>query len=265
MFVRGISDYGEPKSKDGAEKDKFHLPSVAAAASFCRYFIESGLRLRITSIKRRQVRTITLAQTLHSIKIERVLISTGDKSHLDILVPFLDKHRVQIITTTKTCQLIRQFGVNAIEVNEYVGCESIVGTRGTLHPYILAAIRVAKTDTLELQKLANHNIGKIDAVFVNANPYMLPNLQDPQKILDHISDIQVGAPALLRWAIRQFKTCVSITSPEDYEELIELLGNNSMSISPVQRLNYLRKSLKYLSDRDREVGHFLEKIWSKEL
>lgn len=264
VVLRGISDYGEPASKDGSEKDKYHLPAVASAASFMRFFIENGLEIDLSLKKELIQNEEKLVKTLLPLKIRSVLISTGDKDNLDILIPFLVENDVEIIMTTGSAKIIKEYTDKAKTVNEYVGCESISGTRGTLHPYILAALKIGDSDLEDLEKLSRYGIKPIDMVFVNAKPNKLPDLQQPQKILEYISEIPVGAPALLRWAIRQNKNCIAVTTPDDYEELISSLTENSMIISPKMRLFFLRKSFQYLSERDKELQYFLGKIWSRD-
>ena len=263
IVLRGISDYGEPKSKDGTEKDKFHLPSVAAAGSFCRYFIENGLKMDISNSRKTTINNLKLSKSLVPLRIQTALISVGDKSNFDIIIPFLVKKNVEIITTYGSFNFIKSYTSNFKTTNEYVKCESIAGTRGTLHPYILAAIKVCANDTNDIQKLKSHNINKIDIVFVNAKAYKLPDFTKPDKILEQISKMQVGAPALLRWIIRHNRNCISVTSPDDYVELIEHLENNNMIVSSQMRLYFLRKSFQYLSEKDKEIQLFLNKIWSR--
>ncbi|MCS7181386.1 MAG: bifunctional phosphoribosylaminoimidazolecarboxamide formyltransferase/IMP cyclohydrolase, partial [bacterium] len=71
------------------------------------------------------------------IKIERAIVSVSDKTRIVELVKFLKKYNVEIISTGGTAKILKENGIEVIEVSQFTGFPEILDGRvKTLHPKI---------------------------------------------------------------------------------------------------------------------------------
>ena len=153
-------------------------------------------------------------------KIKRALISVSDKKNLKPLLNILKKNKVEIISSGGTFKEIKRLKFNCIEVSKYSSSPEILeGRVKTLHPKIHAG-RLYKRDNKSLdQDLVKNNFEDIDLVIVNFYPFenTLKNTSDHKKIVENID---VGGPAMVRAAAKNYNDVTVITSSTQYDELI---------------------------------------------
>ena len=159
-------------------------------------------------------------------KIKTALISVHNKKNLKLLLKNLAKHKIKIISSGGTFKKIKKLGYKCIEVSKYTGSKEILDGRvKTLHPKIHAgilSIRKKKSHTKDLKK---NNFQEIDLVIVNFYPFekILENKNNHKNIIENID---IGGPAMVRAAAKNFNDVVVITGPEQYANLIEELNSN---------------------------------------
>mgnify|MGYP001300824580 CR=1 FL=1 len=159
-------------------------------------------------------------------KIKTALISVHNKKNLKLLLKNLSKHKIKIISSGGTFKEIKKLGYKCIEVSKYTGSKEILDGRvKTLHPKIHAgilSIRKKKSHTRDLKK---NNFQEIDLVIVNFYPFekILENKNNHKNIIENID---IGGPAMVRAAAKNFNDVVVITGPEQYANLIEELNSN---------------------------------------
>jgi len=159
-------------------------------------------------------------------KIKTALISVHNKKNLKLLLKNLSKHKIKIISSGGTFKEIKKLGHKCIEVSKYTGSKEILDGRvKTLHPKIHAgilSIRKKKSHTRDLKK---NNFQEIDLVVVNFYPFekVLENKNNHKNIIENID---IGGPAMVRAAAKNFNDVTVITSPEQYANLIEELNSN---------------------------------------
>ena len=170
-------------------------------------------------------------------KIKTALISVSDKKNLNIILKTLSKNNIKIISSGGTFKKIKKLGYKCVEVSKHTGSKEILSGRvKTLHPKIHAgilSIRDKKSHTRELKK---NNFEEIDLVIVNFYPFdkILENTKNNNKKIDNID---IGGPAMVRAAAKNYNYVTVITNPEQYKELIEELNSNKGKTS----LNFKKK------------------------
>ena len=153
-------------------------------------------------------------------KIKRALISVSDKKNLKPLLNILKKNKVEIISSGGTFKEIKRLKFNCIEVSKYTGSPEILeGRVKTLHPKIHAGILYKRDNKSHYQDLVKNNFEDIDLVIVNFYPFenTLKNTSDHKKIVENID---VGGPAMVRAAAKNYNDVTVITSSTQYDELI---------------------------------------------
>ena len=164
-------------------------------------------------------------------KIKTALISVSDKRNLKPILNSLKKNNIKIISSGGTYKEIKKLKFKCLEVSEFTNSPEILeGRVKTLHPKIHAGILNKRKSKIHLKDLRNNNFENIDLVIVNFYPFekTLKNTKNHNKIIENID---VGGPAMVRSAAKNYQDVTVITSSDQYEELIEQLKKNKGSTS----------------------------------
>jgi len=164
-------------------------------------------------------------------KIKKALISVSDKNNLYLLCKNLSRHKIQIISSGGTFKAIQKLGFKCLEISKYTGSNEILDGRvKTLHPKIHAGILSVRGNKSHTKDLKKNNFEEIDFVIVNFYPFedVLKNKYKHQKIIENID---IGGPAMVRAAAKNYNDITVITNPKQYRELIEELNTNKSKTS----------------------------------
>ena len=170
-------------------------------------------------------------------KIKKAIISVSNKKNLYLLLKNLAKFKIQLISSGKTFKEIKKLGFKCLEISKYTGSPEILDGRvKTLHPKIHAGILSKRNNKSHLKELIKNNFEKIDLVIVNFYPFekTLKNTNSHNKIIENID---IGGPAMVRAAAKNYNDVTVITKCENYNSLIEELNTNNGSTS----LNFRQK------------------------
>ena len=170
-------------------------------------------------------------------KIKSALISVSDKSNLKPLLKILHKKKIKIISSGGTYKTIKSLKFKCIELAKYTGFNEILeGRVKTLHPKIHAGILNKRNNRSHAKDIKNNKFENIDLVIVNFYPFekTLKKTKNENKIIENID---IGGPALVRAAAKNFNDVTVITSIYQYSELINELKINNGGTS----LNFRKK------------------------
>ncbi len=165
------------------------------------------------------------------IKIKRALISTWDKNNLKKLLTKLRRDNVELISSGGTYKEIKKLGFKCFEVSDFTGSKEILNGRvKTLHPKIHAGILSVRKNKKHKRDLIKNKFKEIDLVIVNFYPFekTLESTKNHNNILENID---IGGPAMVRAAAKNYKDVVVVTNPNQYDELIRELIKNKGSTS----------------------------------
>lgn len=175
-------------------------------------------------------------------KIRRALISLSDKTEAVEFARFLANFDVTIISTGGTAALLQKHGIDVAEVADITGFpEMMDGRVKTLHPKIHGALLGLRDNPEHLLAMREHEIAPIDLVVVNLYPFE-QTIADPNVSLqDAIENIDIGGPAMIRSASKNWRDVVVITDPALYSDVMREMSENegSVSIETRQRLAVL--------------------------
>ena len=153
--------------------------------------------------------------------IRRALISVSDK---DGLVPFaqaLAAAGVEILSTGGSAKTLRDAGVPVKEVSEHTGFPEILDGRvKTLVPQIHGGILGRRDLPAHVAQMAEHGIAPIDLVAVNLYPFEATVAKGAPDD-DCIENIDIGGPALIRAAAKNFTHVTILTEPSQYAAVLE--------------------------------------------
>ncbi|MFA5855509.1 MAG: bifunctional phosphoribosylaminoimidazolecarboxamide formyltransferase/IMP cyclohydrolase [Candidatus Gracilibacteria bacterium] len=188
-------------------------------------------------------------------KISRALISVSDK---DGLVPFakaLEKAGVQILSTGGTAKVLSEAGIPTTEISTYTGFPEMMNGRiKTLHPLVHGGLLMRRGEDNEVAK--KHNIQEIDMVVINLYPFESTVARAGVTEAEAIEQIDIGGPAMLRSASKNFKWVTPVTDTGDYELIINELEKFGGTTFETRR-NLAIKVFERLSAYDNAIATYL--------
>ncbi len=197
--------------------------------------------------------------------IERALLSVFDKSGL---VPFahgLAAFGIELISTGGTAKRLRESGLQVRDVAEVTGYAEMLGGRvKTLHPRIHGGILGRRSDPVHRREMANHGIPRIDLVVVNLYPFESVAGQAGVTADELIENVDIGGPAMVRSAGKNFFEVAVVTDPADYGPVLEELGKNGRSLSLATRLRLAKKAFALTAHYDGAIAMTLERLEANE-
>lgn len=153
-------------------------------------------------------------------KIQRALISVTDKTGAVEFAEQLSKMGVELISTGGTAKLIRDAGLPIRDVSEVTGFpEMLDGRVKTIHPIIAAGILAIRADEAHMNAVQEHGIGLIDMVIVNLYAFEKVASRSDATVPLLIENIDIGGPAMIRAAAKNFQDVAVVTSPQDYDSI----------------------------------------------
>ena len=179
------------------------------------------------------------------IKIKRALISVSDKTGILNLVKELCNRGVEIVSTGGSASILRDAGFDVTEVSKLTGFpEMMDGRLKTLHPNVHGGLLAIRDDKSHLKSMKEYKLKEIDLLVVNLYPFA----ETVNKGADYarcIENIDIGGPAMIRAAAKNFKYVATLVDIQDYDGLVNELKINDgcTSYSFRQKLSHNAFSL----------------------
>jgi len=193
-------------------------------------------------------------------KIKKALISVYDKKNLKDLLKVLSKHKIDLISSGGTYKEIKKLKFKCLEVSEYTGSDEILGGRvKTLHPKIHAGILSKRNNKSHVKDLKKNNFKEIDLVIVNFYPFE-KILEQTNNHLKIIENIDVGGPTMVRAAAKNYNDVTVITSPDQYDKLINEMEKNNGSTSIEFRTKMSLEAFSETAYYDALISNYFNKI-----
>jgi phosphoribosylaminoimidazolecarboxamide formyltransferase / IMP cyclohydrolase len=170
--------------------------------------------------------------------IRRALISVYDKSRLEPFARGLAQLEVELVASGGTASFLQKVGIAVTPVEELTEVPELLGGRvKTLHPRIHAAILARRDRADDSAALDEHGIEPFDLVCVNLYPFEDVVARRAVGEQDAVEMIDIGGPAMLRAAAKNFAHVAPVCRPERYDEiLVELRARNDLSLETRRRL-----------------------------
>ena len=157
----------------------------------------------------------------------RALISVSDKNGVVEFAQELRSLGWEIIATGGTMNLLRDKGVEVINISDVTGFPEICDGRvKTLHPKVHGGLLARRDDESHLAALKENEIEFIDMVCVNLYPFRQTIAKPDVTMEDAIENIDIGGPSMLRSAAKNYKDVTVVCNPENYAKIIEEIKAN---------------------------------------
>jgi phosphoribosylaminoimidazolecarboxamide formyltransferase/IMP cyclohydrolase len=168
----------------------------------------------------------------------RALISTYDKTGLDVLARGLDELGWELVASGGTAAYLVELGLEVELVETLTDSPEMLGGRvKTLHPRIHAAILARRDLDEDVATLEEYEIEPFDLVCVNLYPFTDVASKRGVTEAETIEMIDVGGPSMLRGAAKNFAFCAPVCNPERYGFVLdELRANGEISLETRREL-----------------------------
>ncbi len=156
-------------------------------------------------------------------KIQNALISVSDKSDLEKILRSLEKYKINLISSGGTYKKIKKLGYKCTEVSKYTRFKEMLDGRvKTLHPKIHAGILSNRSNRKHQNQMKKNKFKNIDLLVVNLYPFQ-ETVLNKKNLNSIVKNIDIGGPAMVRAAAKNFKDISIITDKKDYGSLISQL------------------------------------------
>jgi phosphoribosylaminoimidazolecarboxamide formyltransferase/IMP cyclohydrolase len=190
-------------------------------------------------------------------KIARALLSASDKTGLVDFAKGLRGYRVEIVSTGGTAKLLRETGIEVIDVAEVTQLPEMMGGRvKTLHPKIHGGLLAVRGNEAHERALADHAIPAIDLLAVNLYPFEAA-VASGADFGACIENIDIGGPALIRAGAKNHASVTVLVEPADYPLVLAEMAANDGATSLPSRQALAAKAFARTAEYDAAIAAWL--------
>ena len=190
--------------------------------------------------------------------VERALLSVSDKRGLVDFARALHDRGVALVSTGGTAREIARAGLAVTDVGSYTGFpEMLDGRVKTLHPRVHGGILARRDLPAHREALARHDIPPIDLVVVNLYPFRATVEMPGCTLDDAIENIDIGGPAMVRSAAKNWAHVGVVVDPTDYPRLVDELDRSGGALSDATRFLLARKAFAHTAAYDGAIANWL--------
>ena len=193
------------------------------------------------------------------VTIRRALLSVSDKTGLLDLARALASRNVELLSTGGTAKAIRDAGLPVRDVSEVTGFpEMMDGRVKTLHPLVHGGLlgRAGIDDAV----MAEHGIGAIDLLVLNLYPFEAVSANPDSTMDEIIENIDIGGPAMLRSAAKNYARVAVATDPAQYPGILDELAASDGALSAKTRFALSVAAFNRVAQYDAFISNYLSSI-----
>ena len=191
--------------------------------------------------------------------LTRALLSVSDKSGIVELARGLVGLGVEVVSTGGTAQLLHKEGVPVTEVASITGFpEMLDGRVKTLHPKVHGGLLARRELPAHMSAIREAGIAPIDLVAVNLYPFQATVADPSCRLEDAVENIDIGGPAMLRSAAKNYGSVAVLVDPADYARVLEELRGGGVSAET--RFALAKKAFAHTAAYDGAIANYLTSL-----
>ena len=188
------------------------------------------------------------------------LLSVSDKTGIVELAQALHTQGIKLLSTGGTAKLLLDVGLPVTEVAEMTGFpEMLDGRVKTLHPRVHGGLLARRDFPVHMAALAEHKIDTIDVLVVNLYPFESTVAKPGCTLEDAIENIDIGGPAMVRSAAKNWKDVAVLTDASQYATVIAEL-KAAGKVSDKTKLALSIAAFNRISQYDGAISDYLSAI-----
>ncbi len=201
---------------------------------------------------------------MSNVVVRSALLSVSEKSGLADFARALRELGVSLLSTGGTREMLGEQGIEVREVSDYTGFpEMMDGRVKTLHPKIhggLLGRHESDGSGPDDRVMVDQGIDPIDLLVVNLYPFERV-VADPSCDLDTaIENIDIGGPAMLRSAAKNFQRVAVIVDAGDYQAVLDELKSSGGALGRETRFRLALKAFEHVARYDAAISNYLGSI-----
>jgi phosphoribosylaminoimidazolecarboxamide formyltransferase / IMP cyclohydrolase len=196
----------------------------------------------------------------------RALLSVYDKTGIAELARGLIDLGYEVVSTGGTLAALEAAGVPVTAVSDVTGFPEILDGRvKSLHPRIHGGLLARRDDPAHMSALEAHQIAPIDVVAANLYPFAETVARPDVDLADALEQIDIGGPAMIRAAAKNFPGVVVLTDPADYASALDELRGGTLT--DARRRALAAKAFAHTAAYDAVVAEYLRDTqeWPQEV
>jgi phosphoribosylaminoimidazolecarboxamide formyltransferase/IMP cyclohydrolase len=188
------------------------------------------------------------------------LISVSDKTGVVELARELAALGIRLLSTGGTAKLLAGAGLAVTEVAAHTGFpEMLDGRVKTLHPTIHGGLLARRDDAAHMTALEEHGIATIDLLVVNLYPFEATVARDGCTLADAIENIDIGGPAMVRSAAKNWSHVAVLTDASQYAGVVAELKRDG-AVAKATRFALAVAAFDRIAQYDGAISDYLSSL-----
>jgi phosphoribosylaminoimidazolecarboxamide formyltransferase / IMP cyclohydrolase len=190
----------------------------------------------------------------------QALLSVSDKSGIVEFARALIALNVKLLSTGGTAKLLSEAGLAVTEVSDHTGFpEMLDGRVKTLHPKIHGGLLARRDMPEHTAALLKHDIDVIDLLIVNLYPFEATVAKPGCTLEDAIENIDIGGPAMVRSAAKNWKDVAVLTDASQYAQVLAELKVDG-KVSNATKFALCVAAFNRISNYDAAISDYLSSL-----
>ncbi len=192
--------------------------------------------------------------------VRTALISVSDKTGVLELARALAAQGVSLLSTGGTAAMLAGAGLAVTEIAEHTGFpEMLDGRVKTLHPKVHGGLLARREVPEHMRTIEAHGITPIDLLVVNLYPFIETVHRLDCTLEDAIENIDIGGPAMVRSAAKNWRGVAVLTDPSQYGDVLEEL-RASGGLSDATRFRLAVAAFDRIAEYDAAISSYLSGV-----
>mgnify|MGYP001812958145 CR=1 FL=1 len=184
------------------------------------------------------------------------LISVSDKTGIIEFAGRLVEMGYALLSTGGTAKTLADAGLTVTEVSDFTGSPEIMGGRvKTLHPRVHGGLLGRRGDDDDVMR--EQDIPRIDMAVINLYPFESVTSKADCRFEDAIENIDIGGPAMVRSAAKNFDAVAVVTSPDQYEKVLARLEAGGGTLDRKTRYELAVAAFNRVAQYDDAISNYL--------
>ncbi len=195
----------------------------------------------------------------HEVPIRRALISVYDKRGLDGLARALVARGVELFSTGGTEKHLKSLGLQVTSISEFTNSPEIFdGRLKTLHPMVHGGLLYRRDLPSHLEEATANDILPIDLLVGNLYPFEETVAKPGATEAEIIEQIDIGGPAMLRSAAKNFQSVALLTDPNQYDGFLEMIESLNGATDITYRKELACAGFEHVARYDRVIADYFQ-------
>ena len=187
------------------------------------------------------------------------LLSVSDKTGIVEFAQALHARGIRLLSTGGTAKLLAQNGLPVTEVSEITGFpEMLDGRVKTLHPRVHGGLLARRDVPEHMAALKEHGIDTIDLLIINLYPFAQATAKADCTLEDAIENIDIGGPAMLRAAAKNWQDVAVVIDPSDYAQVLAEL--DGAGLTRKTKFGFAKKVFSHTAAYDGMISNYLTSL-----